>query len=82
VRYLLERGRTFNSAGEKDRARPLFVQAWEIAGAAGLEGLAVDAAHMVPIVVGGPRAPSGRGAASNLHAAPPTPRRGRCCRRC
>lgn len=53
VRYLLERGRTFNSAGEKDRARPLFVQAWEIAGAAGLEGLAVDAAHMVPIVVGG-----------------------------
>jgi tetratricopeptide (TPR) repeat protein len=53
VRYLLERGRTFNSAGEKDRARPLFVEAWEIAGAAGLEGLAVDAAHMVPIVVGG-----------------------------
>jgi tetratricopeptide (TPR) repeat protein len=53
VRYLLERGRTFNSAGEKDRARPLFVEAWEIAGTAGLEGLAVDAAHMVPIVVGG-----------------------------
>jgi tetratricopeptide (TPR) repeat protein len=53
VRYLLERGRTFNSAGDKERARPLFVQAWEIATAHDLEGLAVDAAHMVPIVVGG-----------------------------
>jgi tetratricopeptide (TPR) repeat protein len=53
VRYLLERGRTFNSAGDKARAKPLFVEAWEIASAKGLDGLAVDAAHMVPIVVGG-----------------------------
>ena len=53
VRYLLERGRTYNSAGDKERARPLFVQAWEIATAHDLAGLAVDAAHMVPIVVGG-----------------------------
>jgi tetratricopeptide (TPR) repeat protein len=53
VRYLLERGRTFNSAGEKARAKPLFVEAWEIAHANGLDGLAVDAAHMVPIVAGG-----------------------------
>jgi tetratricopeptide (TPR) repeat protein len=53
VRYLLERGRCFNSAGDKARARPLFEQAWEIATAQGLEGLAVDAAHMVPITVGG-----------------------------
>ena len=53
VRYLLERGRSFNSAGEKGRARPLFVEAWEIARASGLDGLAVDAAHMVPIVAGG-----------------------------
>jgi len=53
ARYLLERGRTFNSAGDKQRARPLFVHAWEVATTAGLEGLAVDAAHMVPIVVGG-----------------------------
>lgn len=53
VRYLLERGRTFNSAGDKARAKPLFVEAWEIASAQGLDGLAVDAAHMVPIVVGG-----------------------------
>ncbi|MBK9245009.1 MAG: tetratricopeptide repeat protein [Burkholderiales bacterium] len=54
VRYLLERGRTFNSVGEKARARPLFIEAWEVARAAGLDGLAVDAAHMVPIVAGGP----------------------------
>ncbi len=53
VRYLLERGRTFNSSGDKTRAKPLFVQAWEIATADRLEGLAVDAAHMVPVVVGG-----------------------------
>jgi len=53
VRYLLERGRTFNSAGDRERAKPLFVQAWELATEHGLEGLAVDAAHMVPIVVGG-----------------------------
>jgi len=53
VRCLLERGRTFNSAGDKDRAKPLFVEAWQIASANGLDGLAVDAAHMVPIVVAG-----------------------------
>jgi tetratricopeptide (TPR) repeat protein len=53
VRYLLERGRSFNSAGDKERAKPLFIEAWQIAGASGLDGLAIDAAHMVPIVVGG-----------------------------
>ena len=53
VRYLLERGRSFNSAGDKERAKPLFIEAWKIAGASGLDGLAIDAAHMVPIVVGG-----------------------------
>jgi len=53
VRYLLERGRSFNSAGDKERAKPLFIEAWQIASANGLDGLAVDAAHMVPIVVGG-----------------------------
>jgi len=50
VRYLLERGRTYNSAGDKARAKPLFVEAWEVAGAGRLDGLAVDAAHMVAIV--------------------------------
>ena len=49
VRYLLERGRCFNSDLQPGRARPLFEQAWQAARAAGLEGLAVDAAHMVAI---------------------------------
>lgn len=53
VRYLLERGRTYNSAGDKARAKPLFIEAYELGRQAGLEGLAVDAAHMVPIVSGG-----------------------------
>ncbi len=57
VRYLLERGRTFNSSGEPEAARVLFVEAWDQAQAAGLEGLAVDAAHMVAITyVGTPAA--------------------------
>lgn len=53
TRYLLERGRTLNSAGDPAQARPLFEQAWTRAGAAGLEGLAVDAAHMVAITWSG-----------------------------
>lgn len=53
VRYLLERGRVFNSSGDRDAARPLFAQAWDRACAAGLEGLAVDAAHMLAIILSG-----------------------------
>ena len=53
VRYLLERGRSFNSAGERERARALFLQAWERGRAEKLDGLAVDAAHMVAITYGG-----------------------------
>lgn len=53
LRYLLERGRTFNSAGDKAAARPLFVQAWELGRAGDQEDLAIDAAHMVAIVDGG-----------------------------
>ena len=49
VRYLLERGRTFNSAKQRETALPLFIRAWECAQAANLDGLAVDAAHMVAI---------------------------------
>jgi tetratricopeptide (TPR) repeat protein len=49
VRYFLERGRTYNSSGEKDKARSLFAEAWERASSMGLVGLAVDAAHMVAI---------------------------------
>ncbi len=49
VRYLLERGRTFNSAGDKQRARALFVHAWLLAQELGEDFHAVDAAHMVAI---------------------------------
>ena len=49
VRALLERGRTFNSAGDKASAKQLFEQAWQ----QGLKHkelyLAIDAAHMVAI---------------------------------
>ena len=44
VRSLLERGRTFNSAGETQSAQRLFVQAWNLARRSGLDGLAVDGA--------------------------------------
>jgi tetratricopeptide (TPR) repeat protein len=50
VRLALERGRLFNSAGEPDAARPFFQAAWEAAQAAGDDGYAVDAAHMLAIV--------------------------------
>ena len=49
VRYLLERGRTFNSSGASEKAKPLFEQAWQIACNAHLDYLAIDAAHMVAI---------------------------------
>jgi tetratricopeptide (TPR) repeat protein len=53
VRYLLERGRTLNSGGDKDSAQRFFDEAWMQAQSAGLEGLAVDAAHMMAIVSSG-----------------------------
>ena len=53
VRYLLERGRTFNSAGQRDRARDHFERAWTLAREGGEEGLAVDAAHMIAITHSG-----------------------------
>ena len=49
VRYLLERGRVFNSSKQKDRALPLFAEAWHLATNAGLDFFAVDAAHMLAI---------------------------------
>ena len=52
VRYLLERGRVFNSSGKSDQARPLFRAAFEKAQAGQLEDLAVDAAHMLGILDG------------------------------
>jgi tetratricopeptide (TPR) repeat protein len=50
ARFLLERGRTLRSSGQAEAARPLFAEAYETARAAGLTGLAVDAAHMLAIV--------------------------------
>ena len=47
----LERGRMHRSAGEPERALPLFVEAYEDAVAAGLDYLAADAAHMAAIMV-------------------------------
>ena len=49
TRYLLERGRTFNSAGEKGRATELFLEAWEVGRDAGSERHAADALHMLGI---------------------------------
>ncbi|MCO4772403.1 MAG: tetratricopeptide repeat protein [Deltaproteobacteria bacterium] len=53
IRSLLERGRCWNSAGDKAKARPLFEEAWELGRSAKQDGLAVDAAHMVAIAAMG-----------------------------
>jgi len=50
IRYLLERGRVFNSSKEPDKAWPLFLEAWELGQQAGEDNLAVDAAHMMAVV--------------------------------
>jgi len=49
VRYLLERGRTFNSAGAAERAVPLFTAALSLAECNADAFYAVDAAHMLGI---------------------------------
>ena len=49
VRYLLERGRVFNSSRQKALALPLFQKAWQEAGEIGEDFFAVDAAHMLAI---------------------------------
>jgi tetratricopeptide (TPR) repeat protein len=56
VRYLLERGRTFRSANETVKARPLFLEAWQIGDKEKLTLLAIDAAHMMGIVEAGDEA--------------------------
>ena len=50
VRYLLERGRVYNSSGKQDDARPLFLEALELARQSKDDFNAVDAAHMMAIV--------------------------------
>ena len=49
VRYLLERGRTINSAGEPERALPLFSRAAELGERLGVDFYTVDALHMLGI---------------------------------
>ncbi len=51
VRYLLERGRVFRSSGEIDKALPLFEQAFDIGVPISADYHAIDAAHMMAIVV-------------------------------
>jgi tetratricopeptide (TPR) repeat protein len=50
IRYLLERGRVYNSSGMADSARPLFLKAWETGLQAKQDFYAVDAAHMMAII--------------------------------
>jgi len=50
VRYLLERGRVFNSSDHTDEAQPLFQQALDMATEISEDGYAVDAIHMLAIV--------------------------------
>lgn len=52
MRYYLERGRCFNSAGVPETAVPLFKQAYEIGLATGAsDDLTIDAAHMLGIAM-------------------------------
>lgn len=50
VRYLLEKGRTFNSSGSPDKAKPFFLNAWELAVTNNEDYYAIDAIHMLQIV--------------------------------
>ena len=50
VRFLLERGRVFNSSGHADEARPLFEQASDLAKHLREDFYAVDAIHMLAII--------------------------------
>ncbi|HRQ40542.1 MAG TPA: tetratricopeptide repeat protein [Chloroflexota bacterium] len=56
MRYLLERGRVFNSAGEAATAVPLFQQAYDLGQQTGVvaDFFTVDAAHMLGIAVASP----------------------------
>jgi tetratricopeptide (TPR) repeat protein len=50
IRYCLERGRAFNSFGQRDKALPLFHEALALANTPDLDFYAVDSAHMLGIV--------------------------------
>lgn len=50
IRYLLERGRVFNSSGDPMQSRPFFEQALDLATQLNEDFYAVDALHMLAIV--------------------------------
>lgn len=50
IRYLLERGRVYNSSGSPEKSKPLFLDAWKLARDCGADAYAIDAAHMMGIV--------------------------------
>jgi tetratricopeptide (TPR) repeat protein len=50
VRYLLERGRVYNSSKQSDKAKPLFLEAYTLAKSIGADFYTIDAAHMMAIV--------------------------------
>jgi tetratricopeptide (TPR) repeat protein len=50
IRYLLERGRVYNSSRQPERAKSYFAGAWDFAPTAGEDILAIDAAHMLAII--------------------------------
>jgi len=50
IRYLLERGRVYNSSNQPDKSKPLFLEAWELGVAKGEDFYAIDAGHMLGIV--------------------------------
>ncbi|MBS0319342.1 MAG: tetratricopeptide repeat protein [Proteobacteria bacterium] len=59
VRYRLERGRTYNSAGDREQARRQFTAAYAVATRSGRDGdvfYAIDALHMLAIVASGDEA--------------------------
>src|SRR5439155_3225238 len=49
VRYLLARGRVFNSSKQPDKAMTFFEQAWRLGEEAQLPRYALDAGHMIAI---------------------------------
>ena len=50
IRYLLERGRAYNSSNRREESKPLFLEAWDVAVENGEDSYAIDAAHMLGIV--------------------------------
>lgn len=50
VRYSLERGRVYNSSGDPEKAKPFFLNAWQLASENNEDYHAIDAIHMLQLV--------------------------------